>query len=146
MDVSRIRCAAITCLSGYECIDDIGCIEICGTLTGSICSNPNQGCIIDSNSCIFRDEVPDCRGYCVESCGGLAELKCSDDSAQCVESPLDNCNPIGAGICVSLPSLESTEKALISTEGTHYKLFCKFIGYYVLKKTNAYQVQTQRNN
>lgn len=121
IDLPRISCVDITCKSGQKCFDDIGCIDICSTMDGSTCNNPNQDCIIDNDSCVFRDEGPDCMGYCIESCGGMIGLKCSDDSAHCVESPIDDCNPIHAGICVSLASLEleSTE-APVSTEGTHY--------------------------
>ena len=39
----------------------------------------------------------DCRGYCVEKCGGKNGLLCDNFMAECIDSPFDNCDPQNNG-------------------------------------------------
>ena len=65
----------------------------------------------------------DCTGFCIEECGGFFGKACSDDDAQCVDSPFDSCDPTkgGAdcgGVCVSDDNgYSKSNKVVVSKQG-----------------------------
>jgi hypothetical protein len=47
--------------------------------------------------CRRQGHIADLPGSCVQLCGGVAGIQCSDPSAQCVDDPDDTCDPNNGG-------------------------------------------------
>ena len=63
----------------------------------------------DGYQCRVPQYIADAPGKCVQFCGGIAAIQCTDPSDQCVDDPNDDCDPKkgGAdcgGICASKPN------------------------------------------
>ena len=68
-DISSIDCAARSCLEGQDCVNDVGCVEVCSQ--NEQCSGHNQKCVDNpSNNCLVAYE-DSCEGYCINEdlCG-----------------------------------------------------------------------------
>ena len=51
----------------------------------------------DTNNCNEPISGANCRGYCVEKCGGKTGLICNDFMVECIDSPFDSCDPENGG-------------------------------------------------